>query len=306
MLVGVPLTTLLGFADYRSSALRLDDEAIFKEMPRLDTSVTTIHTGIESLEHPELIPRSFSPWSDMSSTDSGLEETPAEALDLPSSSCAAAQYEVEQVLDHLTRIAVAIRKSGANFRYQKADRLFDPRAHQDLRSHLDILVLARGSLAGRERWYTDARNITPLQERLIIANLRRRNRFMYAQRHAQKLAIDANEARYDDSASGNNMTHQTQTTILEARVPQHGLHRDQGAPSTMLSATTASFIETRIEKVPRQPPTPSQMAKTNITSTAARVKYPNPPRGRAGMRYFRCPCCCQVLPEIFRQETQWK
>ncbi|KAI0144952.1 hypothetical protein BJ166DRAFT_82212 [Pestalotiopsis sp. NC0098] len=76
--------------------------------------------------------------------------------------------------------------------------------------------------------------------------------------------------------------------------------------SIIMSATTASAVGTQIEQVPQRLAPNTQLAKTNITSTAARVNYPRHPQAREGQRYFQCPCCCQVLPELFRQETHWK
>ncbi|ETS74203.1 hypothetical protein PFICI_14069 [Pestalotiopsis fici W106-1] len=258
----------------RDVALGLPEEAIFKDIPTLGTSDPAGHTGTETPEPPELIPRSFSPWSDMSSTDSWPEETPAGALDLSSSSCATVQYEVEQVLDSLTRIAVVIRKSGANFRNQKADRLFDPKAHQKLRSHLEILVLARGSKTGRDRWDVDARDLTPIQERLMISNLRRRNRFVYAQRHAQKLGIDAEKAhsnpepsRDDSPMTVDKITPQTQITVPESPALPLGLDNTPGASSAIMSATTASAVDSQIEE--RHDDTIREDQHQTLTASAA-------------------------------------
>jgi hypothetical protein len=292
--------------------MRLYDES--------DEEVKSVSQGSEaaqpstgSLEPPEVIPRSFSPWSDMSSTNSESEETSVETPESSTSTLDSVKAEVEQIIDHLTRIAVAIRKTGSNFRYQKADRLFKPEAHEELRRHLNILVLARGSEAGREHWAVNANYLTPVQERLIRANLRRRNRFLYAQRHAQKLAVDTSKAssqfsmtQFENPVLVPNAKH-SEDDIKMIPEASDTIEKEEPSPhSIVLSATTASAVETQIEEVPLRMPTPSRMAKTNITSTAARLKYPRPPRMREGLRYFQCPCCCQVLPELFREETQWR
>lgn len=229
-------------------------------------------------------------------------------LDSRSSYLAMAKHEVEQVLDHLARITLAIRKSGTNVRHRKADRLFDSKAHEDLRVHLNLIVLARGSQTGRNSWSLDANQLTPIQERLITANLRRRNRFIYAQRHAQKLGLNADKAHSKFALP----EYDNPVPMDDRRVPKQSVIRGASpaletiTESIIMSATTASAIGTRIEEVPHKLPVNIQLAKTNITSTAARVSYPRPPRAREGQRYFQCPCCCQVLPELFRQETHWK
>lgn len=71
-----------------------------------------------------------------------------------------------------------------------ADICFNPEDHRELRNHLIAVVLAEGCEAERNRWNCDGSSLTPVQKRLILANLKRRNRFLYAQRHAQSLRCD--------------------------------------------------------------------------------------------------------------------
>ncbi|KAG5659084.1 hypothetical protein KAF25_000286 [Fusarium avenaceum] len=131
-------------------------------------------------------PRAFSPWSDSSTTDSeSRHDTDQETPEL--SNLEAAKAEVEQIIDHLIRLGVAIRKSGTSSRSQKADRYFKDSDHQDFLRYLTVIVLGRGTEDGREQFEIDPKSLSPVQERLVMANLRRRNRFLYAQRHARKL-----------------------------------------------------------------------------------------------------------------------
>ncbi|KAL6851298.1 hypothetical protein ACO1O0_008426 [Amphichorda felina] len=156
---------------------------------------------VEALEFQdqdqEPIPRAFSPWSDQSSSVSSLDsasdaepEEDDQQQQLPSP-LQEAKAEVEQIIDHLTRLAIAIRKSGSNSRAHKADKLFKPERHQRLRDHLNLIVLTRGTKEGRDDYGIAVDSLTNVQERLIMANLRRRNRYLYAQRHARKLALEA-------------------------------------------------------------------------------------------------------------------
>ncbi|KAK9777056.1 hypothetical protein AB5N19_12413 [Seiridium cardinale] len=249
----------------------------------------------------------------MSSTDSEPERSPTQLSESSSSSLDSAQIEVEQILDHLTRITLVIRKSGTSFRFQKADRLFKPGDHNGQRHHLTMKLLVWPSRGGRGHWLVDTDHLTPIQERLVEANLRRRNRFRYAQRHAQKLALDADRVKgkcgipqLDNPMPMNAVTPFQRTRNLVVLTGANAPNEDATHCPIVLSATTASAVGTQIQDLPRQMPTPSQLAKTAITAIAAHVKYPRPPRLREGLRYFQCPCCCKDLPELFHQQTQWK
>jgi hypothetical protein len=271
-------------------------------------------------EEIEPIPRGFSPWSDAASVSDQeeVEGRNPEVQKVPNISLGPAMTEVEQILSHLIRLALAIRKAGTNSRLQTADRHFDPKAPvlHDLRQHLEVMILARGSKHGRQSYGHDAAQLSLIQERLVISNLRRRNRFLYAQSQARKLAnesrfMDGNRVRDQapyasprtDEASQTQGVRERNTSGLGVSAPLPGTGTPQMTP---LTATSASAVEARIYPVPARSETQSQVAKTNITTTAARVKYPRPPRPKLGLRHFKCPCCCQVLPDMFWENTMWK
>lgn len=102
---------------------------------------------------------------------------------------------------------ISIRKAGANARIQKADSSYDSDHPQikTLSHHLQLLLLAKPSQNGTLQARTssegllvlsctddtsvvDSHALTAIQRRLVEANLKRRNRFLYAQRHAVKLS----------------------------------------------------------------------------------------------------------------------
>ncbi|KAM0345648.1 hypothetical protein ACHAPU_006302 [Fusarium lateritium] len=266
----------------------------------------------EPKESPEPTPRSFSPWSDSSATDSeSRDDTDQESPDL--GNLEAAKSEVEQIIDHLIRLGVAIRKSGTSSRSQKADRYFKDSDHQDFLRYLTVIVLGRGTEDGREQFEIDPKSLSPVQERLVMANLRRRNRFLYAQRHAKKL--DARTSFTTENQFGypvyDNpvLIDETASVRRPMAIPE-----EQPLPETLISppipvamtATSASKVGSNIVEVPQHTPALSQIAKTDITTIAAKVIYPRPPRSQPGLRFFRCPCCCQTLPALFRESSQWK
>lgn len=237
-----------------------------------------------------------------------------------------AKGEVEQIIDYLSRLAVAVRKSGMKSRYQKADQLFKQEDYKDLFQHLIVVMLSRGSQEGREQYDIDQYDmgqhkidempLTPIQKRLVMSNLRRRNRFQYAQSHSQKLAFDVTNPSntFEIPLSENPiLLNSEDDKVSLARLDgmlttneQSGPHSRGPHHPTAMTATSASAVGTTIEAVRQYAPTRSQIAKTNITSISAKVDYPRPPRLQEGRRYFRCPCCCQTLPNMFRLEKQWK
>lgn len=104
------------------------------------------------------------------------------------------KQNIDAAIENLASIAVAIRQTGRKSRLLKADKGFNPANLGDLRTHLECIALIRPTLSAEScqehhendpLWWQDEikGNLTSLQRRLIEANLRRRNRFLYAQRH---------------------------------------------------------------------------------------------------------------------------
>ncbi|KAF5662959.1 transcription factor C2H2 [Fusarium heterosporum] len=241
--------------------------------PTSDTS----QTSDEPEENSELMPRAFSPWSDSSTTDSeSHDDTDQETPEL--GNLGAAKSEVEQIIDHLIRLGVAIRKSGTSSRSQKADRFFKESDHQDFLRYLTVIVLGRGTEEGREQFEIDPKSLNPVQERLVMANLRRRNRFLYAQRHAKKLESRTSyttENQFGYPVYDNPVLIDPTVSIRRpVEIPE-----EQLLPNTSVSlpipiamtATSASKVGSNIMEVPQHTPALSQIAKTDITTIAAKV-----------------------------------
>lgn len=264
---------------------------------------------------------SFGDWSDSDSNSSGIcnqSFSNRRVMDEKSSTnaLAASTKEVEGIISYLTRLTLAIRKSGDRSRMKKADSHFQPADHSELRQHLCLVLLAKGSESGFEEVSFNSDALNSVQERLITANLKRRNRFIYAQRHSQKLG-------FESLASPEAVVTDIQTeVVLIPEIPEHApqghdfkasvLDRAESPmqvqPANLppeFTATSASAVLQPIETPPNKP-APSQVAKTNITSTTAKVIYPRPPPRREGRHFFKCPCCCQTLPDMFRATTVWK
>lgn len=216
--------------------------------------------------------------------------------------------DVEDSLNQLTRLTVAIRKAGTRSRLQKADSLFDPDGPQirSLRRHLEFLILVRpdehgGSYFSEEQ--LDSTRLSPIQLRLIDANLMRRNRFIYAQKHAQKL--------------DNNSGHPKNTPRGKVRLVKHSRHFDLAQTAFLVnednvlvrddpqtqSTTTATEVDEQIE-IPSSQVTRS--VTTAVSVTSSRITYPKCPPLHDHQMLFTCPCCCQSLPASVGCGNHWK
>ncbi|PON21536.1 glucose repression regulatory protein TUP1 [Trichoderma gamsii] len=105
---------------------------------------------------------------------------------------AASIRNIDSAIEILALISVAIRRTGKASRNRRADQTFDPSKHQELRKHLECVVLLRpteealfkktedGDFIAR----IDTSKLSDLQQRIIQANLRRRHNFLMAQKHS--------------------------------------------------------------------------------------------------------------------------
>lgn len=236
--------------------------------------------------------RSFSPWPDDSSSDSLSDD----ASDLvPDTSFSEAMKDVDVILDQLARIAVVIRRSGTRSRLQKADRTFNPEDYQELNTHLTSVILSRAPSA-----------LSLVQSQLINGNLKRRHRFLYAQRHSTGLGLAPPpvpesiqlEARVQNKSEiAEKSTDSTSQTAVD--VPAENSHN-----SSVKTGTSASGV-TDLREQP-QNSVPSQGAATQMSTTVIKFDYPYPPKMNDDALVFRCPCCCQVLPAMMADKNRWK
>jgi hypothetical protein len=246
--------------------------------------------------------RSFSPWSDDSSSDTPLNSQPEQ---IHSASELQDNMEaVEAMLNQLARIAVAVRRSGRRSRLQKADQRFIPEEHEDLESHLVTILLAR---PGCSKEQLDPRQLSDVQRRLIRCNLKRRNRFLYAQEHSIRLA---------PAISGEHATEkarlQQPTSDVLARGALKPLTVDAtpweaagiSANPTLRTGTSASAVSDSLTLPQDMAPAPA--ASTIMSSTVIDLKYPRPPKIEKGALIFPCPCCCETLPVAFSDINKWK
>ncbi|KIW62544.1 hypothetical protein, variant [Phialophora macrospora] len=220
--------------------------------------------------------RSISPWSDQSSLDLALEDLGGD----DKGPLAEAMIGIDTTLEQLNNISFAVRRAGSQLRLQKADSRFTRSDHASLETFLTFWVLATCKRTSPMETMTDNRaRLDPLQMRLIEANLIRRNRFLYAQRHSQRLL----KSQGAPHAHPFPVTREDLPPYEDARQALFPRQRDPVlgtvAPSgpalePLADNTTATRLESATEILKET----AHARDSQITSTALRVRYPNPPK----------------------------
>lgn len=206
----------------------------------------------------------------------------------------AATRKVDSSLENLALIAAAIGQNGVPSHLERADKRFKPEEHKYLRNFLKSICLGQyhrpeaGNVA-RKRAQTDGYRLSEPQQRLIEVNLRRRNRFLRAQEHSEKL-----KARQDDEIEGD--------VDDEAEIlPQ------KEAPSLTSSKKTISVTKPstaeRSLRIRKGKEIDSQPTMATTTTPTAAAQYPNAPGAYHDPISFKCPCCCQNLPAVFNRNN---
>ncbi|KAJ4024603.1 WD repeat-containing protein 88 [Fusarium irregulare] len=266
-------------------------------------SAEASHTGDDghsSSDQEEDPPRSLSPWSDDTESDPDLEA----GLEDSSSPLGKAKETVNSILDLLVRIAITIRRSGTQSRLRKADRKFKIEDHEDLQRHLVVVMLSQGPFSSDYTFSTertDASKITPIQWRLINCNLKRRNRFLYAQKHSDALDTPSS------STVPSSETPKPEIQDLPAR-PLGSTPVQKPSTKSVAMATSASGITDLPAVLPALPkgPVSSHATRTNLSTTVIKLPYPHPPKVDEDAMVFSCPCCCQTLPVAMLEMSRWK
>ncbi|KAL3481490.1 hypothetical protein BJX99DRAFT_148515 [Aspergillus californicus] len=231
-----------------------------------------------------------------------------------------ATQNVDSALQNLAFLAVAIRRTGRRSRLEKADQKFDRQDHSELELLLNIVLLYRpgankankGVLGRLKDFSTEERvlglesnELSSSQERLLQTNLRRRNRFLQAQRHSKGLSFLQREVRnvsdrFEQSGSG------TEKQVDTANRQSDPTPASSFPVEPTITTTSASIPQSKInaQGVQRRS---SQVAMTTVTTLTAVAQYPSPPKVNEGLTMFKCPCCCQTLPvEVATEGMRWK
>ena len=156
----------------------------------------------------------------------------------------------------------------------------------------------------------DHRGLTEVQERLIVANLRRSHRFAYSQRRAGKLEGSSKQPNIPANVDEQSNTRPNIETASAEWIVPSDLDGNR-------IITTGNLGETMTDTVPSDGgtnvtdnkvnlPSPSQQMSSGSSDTGSRPRYPKPPHCEKGAALFNCPCCCITLPIIFADSRLWR
>lgn len=221
---------------------------------------------------------------------------------------------VELLITQLVRISIAIHRSGARARLERADQTFSANRHLELRDHLYLLIytntLPRAKIAsGNIHLGRNSKDFTSIQLRLVDANLRRRHRFLYAQRRFRNQEEDQPKHKEQKNRAAkkekdNNLSHGGSNLISRGDVNQQHGAPPQAQKDESASLTEASSYLTAIDG-PIEIPMGGQLSMMAPSSTSAKIEYPRALKV-TGQELFVCPCCCQSLPVSISSGPQWR
>lgn len=197
-------------------------------------------------------------------------------------------YYIRTTIEFLSRISVAIRKSGTKFPHRKADKLLPQREHKlkEFRDYLRYTILIgpwkmqllnfiryRHTVTKEQRWrmveivvhasLCDSGRLSAVQQRLIQANLVRRNR------------IDVYQHRLKGRAGMFEASVSPRSVNLREE-PQAAKGEKSPAPSR------GGRTRPRVREIPRAPPTAELSAVSSGSATKLAPSFVLPPRPREG------------------------
>jgi hypothetical protein len=220
---------------------------------------------------------------------------------------------VDTALENLGLLAMAIRQTGKRSRLEKADSKYRPDDYSGLRDHLECMLRLRRDPAGHTAGCLDYR-----QQRLVEGNLRRRNRFLQAQKHSQDLTSDksaraAATPRQSQAASTNKTAQDAQTSQSQSqglsRTKPSDMSPQNEPPAPTASGNSASVPEGNVKFSFKEPGRRSlglDLPKTVITRITASTSYPYV-KVPDDKNSFQCPCCYQTLDRDYSVDSNmWR
>jgi hypothetical protein len=226
-----------------------------------------------------------------------------------------ALLDMDSALESLVSLSLAIRRTGRRSRLHKADRLFKPEEHDELKKHLEAIILLRpgeGPCDGDDEFKHKMDSLSAVQNHLVMANLKRRNR--YIQAHLHSLGLKKRSAGFEQRPIPETAEKVTTPTASSkgklgaAAVPTAALfHQKPSQPlAAPMSVTSASIPESKLEYKEPVIKKSDSTPMTVITQITASARYPRP-RLSGSEQVVQCPCCCQMLPvSEAKNNNQWR
>lgn len=231
------------------------------------------------------------------------------------------RFFIKTILGQLVKISTAIRRSGAKFRYKKADESLKEDEFTDFKDYLKAVILTGATTIESEqqrdvnelcRRITDTSQLTVVQQRLIHGNVLRMNRILFATRSAQS------KKKIVKSQQSNPTLEPTKFLSLERSESVGTPQFDQQAkqPASVL-APASSIIAPSITRTATEIGSnidlrhvsgherPSSVI-TKVTRTGATLDYPScPPLNSEEL--LLCPYCEDILPADYSKNTnRWR
>ncbi|RSL79806.1 hypothetical protein CEP51_007070 [Fusarium floridanum] len=223
--------------------------------------------------------------------------------------------DIEAALGSLASLALAVRRTGKRSRLHKADRLFNEGEHSELRQHLECIAVLRPTEKGysSHRFKQKLEVLTPVQQRLVTANLRRRNRFLQARRHSTGLKRRNPEL----SSVSEDLVNQAHQPVfspdLEIPIPappviEQPLKLLKNSDAPTISGTSASVPKSKLRYTDPSLKKPEvSTARTEVTRITATAHYPRPQLANDNQHMFQCPCCYQTMPvQDVKTNARWR
>ncbi|KAE9984204.1 Glutamine synthetase [Venturia inaequalis] len=208
-------------------------------------------------------------------------------------------------IHRLHRVAMAIRKSGAEYHEMKAavEQFFDEEG-------TDAVDVFERWCLGLLRYKFKTADESTLK-RIAHNNGERRRRFLYRKKHQKKLA-----GRRDSGASPQELSSPISVLHADTSTSPLGESGPGKRPVGHLTApaSTAQMTQTTASRLVRDkyhyeqsvaPSTPRSIAPSTLIHFDSTM-YPPAPKVPTGAQEFYCPYCCKVQPSSERSGKHWK
>ena len=227
--------------------------------------------------------------------------------------------KIDSMVHNLISIGVAIRHSGQKSRLQKADASFDRdrEKYLDLRAHLACVIVSKPSEGPRtpsDSNHFTKMELSPIQNRLVEANLRRRHRFMEAQRHSHllkgpTLMVPGRPPMQQlteilPTIGTKFPTEDPEIPKVKSKLKLAPTATAAKTDTMTMSGTIASTPETGFKGL--QHKGHARSAVTRITAITAAARYPRANTSSIEQFSFKCPCCCQAIPTKEAEDIQFR
>lgn len=231
-------------------------------------------------------------------------------------------FNVKTILGQLTRISTAIRRSGGKYRYKKADASLKDELFEDFKTHLTVIIHMGSikvdtkepvNISAIQARVADPKRLTAVQDRLIRANIVRRNRIIYATRPMKPVEKPlAQQPQQPPSRIIELLDKMDESKSRLPQLPTKAIVNKPVIPPQAPSKIASSSIQTATEigsqvnwRKVAEPKNLSPSVVTRLTRTGAAQNYPSCPKPIYD-DVLQCPYCADILPHSYSNNaSRW-